>query len=179
MLAKASRSLMALRANRAFMPIAQRTYLADLGLDSNSLVAMEDENKKAGQVALWKEQVENKNALALSNQDEIEKYVISLVRDYFRTTQKAAVSLDSKFTDHGLDSLDTIELVIQVEDELGYLIDAEKLELFKKPKHFVNYISQMEAYKTEAKRLPEDGIHEDFEWKKHFPGLPSLGHWEI
>ena len=34
----------------------------------------------------------------------------------------------------------------------------------------------MEAYKTEAKRLPEDGIHEDFDLNKHFPGLPSLGH---
>ena len=64
-----------------------------------------------------------------------------MVKNYFRTTKKASVTVDSDFTDHGLDSLDTIELVIQVEDELGYLIDAEKLELFKKPKHFVNYIA--------------------------------------
>ena len=99
-----------------------------------------------------------------------------MVKNYFRTTKKASVALDSDLTDHGLDSLDTIELVIQVEDEPGYLIDAEKLELFKKPKHFVNFISQMEAYKTEHKRLPHEGIYEDFEWKKHFPGLPSLGH---
>ena len=98
------------------------------------------------------------------------------MRNYFRTTKKASVALDSTFKDHGLDSLDVIELVIQIEDELGYLIDAEKLELFKKPKHFVNYISQMEAYKTEHNRLPHEGIHEDFEVKKHFPGLPSLGH---
>ena len=64
-----------------------------------------------------------------------------MFRNYFRTTKKASVSLDCNFSDHGLDSLDVIELVIQVEDELGYLIDAEKLELFKKPKHFVNYIA--------------------------------------
>ena len=69
-----------------------------------------------------------------------------------------------------------IELVIQIEDELGYVIDAEKLELFKKPKHFVNFISQMEAYKAEYDRLPHHGIHEDFDIKKHFPGLPSMGH---
>ena len=66
---------------------------------------------------------------------------MSLVRNYFRTTKKAHVTLDSDFADHGLDSLDAIELVIQVEDELGYLIDAEKLELFRKPKHFVNFIA--------------------------------------
>ena len=54
---------------------------------------------------------------------------------------KASLTLESSFVDHGLDSLDTIELVIQVEDELGYMIDAEKLEIFKKPKHFVNFIS--------------------------------------
>ena len=64
-----------------------------------------------------------------------------MVKGYFRTTKKASVTLDSKFTDHGLDSLDVIELVIQVEDELNYLIDAEKLELFSKPLHFVNYIN--------------------------------------
>ena len=67
-------------------------------------------------------------------------------------------------------------MVIQIEDELGYLIDAEKLELFKRPRNFVNYISQMEAYRTEHNRLPHEGIYEDFEMSKHFPGLPSMGH---
>jgi acyl carrier protein len=61
-----------------------------------------------------------------------------MVKNYFRTTKKASVALECDLADHGLDSLDTIELVIQVEDELGYLIDAEKLELFIKPMHFVN-----------------------------------------
>ncbi len=76
----------------------------------------------------------------LSSQDEIEKYVLSIVRDYFRTTKKASVTLDSAFTNHGLDSLDAIEFVIRIEDELGYMIDAENLEKFKKPRHFVNFI---------------------------------------
>ena len=98
--------------------------------------------EKNDQVSLWKDQIAaEEKALVLKSNDEIEKYVLSLVKNYFRTTKKASVSLDCDLADHGLDSLDAIELVIQVEDELGYLIDAEKLELFKKPKHFVNFIS--------------------------------------
>ena len=49
--------------------------------------------------------------------------------------------MESKFEDHGLDSLDAIELIIQLEDELGYVIDAENLNKFTKPKHFVNFIT--------------------------------------
>ena len=76
-----------------------------------------------------------------------------------------------------------IELVIQVEDELGYVIDAENLSKFRKPKHFVNFISQLEAYKNEFHKLPTDNIHEDFSWWAAFPGLPgekkkAEHHWE-
>ena len=145
-----------------------------LNLDS-SRDLIPAEVKSADQVALWKEGTKD-NALALKTHDEIEAYVLSMVKNYFRTTKKASVSMDSEFKDHGLDSLDVIELVIQVEDELNYLIDAEKLELFSKPKHFVHFIAQMEAYKEEHKRLPHEGIHEDFATDKIFPGLPSLGH---
>ena len=80
--------------------------------------------------------------------------MVSITKDYFRTTKKASVTLDSHFTAHGLDSLDIIELVIRVEDELGYMIDAENLEKFKKPRHFVNFIKQMEGYKQEFHHLP-------------------------
>jgi acyl carrier protein len=48
----------------------------------------------------------------LKDKDEIDKYVISIVRNYFRTTKKAKVALESTFEEHGLDSLDAIELVI-------------------------------------------------------------------
>ena len=156
--------------------VAARSFQGHLGLDStHDLVPKEF--KPADQVSLWKDlKQKQENALVLKTNDEIEQYVLSLTKNYFRTTKKASVSLESEFSAHGLDSLDVIELVIQVEDELGYLIDAEKLELFKKPKHFVNFIAQMEAYKTEHNRMPNDGIYEDFEIKKHFPGLPSLGH---
>ena len=58
---------------------------------------------------------------------------------------------------------------------MNYLIDAEKLELFSKPKHFVNFIAQMEAYKEEHNRLPHEGIYADFSKDTIFPGLPG-GH---
>ena len=124
---------------------------------------------------LWKAQVDStKNALVLKTDDEIEQYVLSITRDYFRTTRKAAVALDSSFADHGLDSLDIVELIIRVEDELGYMIDAENLEKFKKPRHFVNFIKQVEGYKEEFNRLP----HEDTKWtpsfKEAFPGIPFV-----
>ena len=133
MLNKVSKCVMqsAMRNNSVFAVSAARTYLADLGLDSNAIQTRMDENKVPGAMALWKEQAESqKNALVLSSEDEIEAYVLSLVRDYFRTTKKASVTMDSLFRDHGLDSLDAIEFVIRIEDELGYLIDAENLDKF-------------------------------------------------
>ena len=162
---------------QAMVCAANRTYLADLGLDSTGLAKREEEGVKNNQVELWKAQVDaTKNSLVLKTNDEIEQYVLSITKDYFRTTKKASVSLDSAFTEHGLDSLDTIELIIRVEDELGYLIDAENLEKFKKPRHFVNFIKQMEAYKEEFNKLPQEGTKYEFSFKKAFPGLPSMGH---
>ena len=153
--------------------IHKRNFQGNLNLDSTANLVPQ-QYKAADQVALWKDQADKKNSLSLKTNDEIEEYVLSIVKNYFRTTKKASVSLDSAFTDHGLDSLDVIELVIQVEDELGYLIDAEKLELFSKPKHFVNFIVQMEAYKAEHNRLPHEGVHAESLLKSLFPGIPYL-----
>ena len=50
--------------------------------------------------------------MVLKDNDQISKYVLNLVKNYFRTTKKAKLTLESKFEDHGLDSLDAIELVI-------------------------------------------------------------------
>merc|ERR1712166_1290197 len=122
------------------MPMAtQRMYRTELGLDADQLMNVADADANSS-VELWKAQVDsNKNALVLKTNDEIEKYFLS--------TKKASVGLDCLLSDHGLDSLDAIELVIKVEDELGYVIDAENLEKFKKPVHYVNFIKHMEAYK--------------------------------
>ncbi len=69
--------------------------------------------------------------------------------------------------------MDVIELVIQVEDELGYVIDAENLQKFSKPKHFVNFITQMEAYRSEFHKLPQEHNHAEFNFREAFPGLPG------
>lgn len=47
------------------------------------------------------------------------RFVIGVFRDYFRTTNKAALNLDSTLEAHGLDSLDSIELSMKIEEELG------------------------------------------------------------
>jgi acyl carrier protein len=57
--------------------------------------------------------------LVLSQQDQIEKYVLSVIRGYFRTTYKDGLNLESNLGDHGLDSLDAIEISMILEDELG------------------------------------------------------------
>ena len=100
--------------------------------------------------------------------------MLSIIRDYFRTTMKAHLKLDANLADHGLDSLDVIELVIRIEDELGYVIDGENLAKFTKPKHFVNFIKQVEAYKTEFNRLPHDNTKVQFNFKEAFPGIPFI-----
>ena len=163
---------------RALVPAVNRTYLNKLGLDSAAIALREEEGIKGdGAVDLWKKNAESQeNALVLKTNDEINEYVLSVVRDYFRTTKKAKVTLDSSFAEHGLDSLDVVELIIRVEDELGYLIDAENLEKFKKPRHFVNFISHMEAYKNEFNRLPHEDTKASFKFEEAFPGLPSVGH---
>jgi len=162
--------------NQMLVAQASRTYLSDLGLDSAAISVREEEGSKAGAVDLWKAHTEKKDGLVLKTNDEIEEYVVSIVKDYFRTTKKASVNLDSAFADHGLDSLDAIELVIRVEDDLGYMIEAENLEKFKKPRHFVNFIKQMEAYKEEFNSLPNGGEKYSFKVEEVFPGLPKIGH---
>ena len=155
--------------------VPRMTYLKDLGLDHDALV-LRAEEKQAGQLELWKAQVDStKNALVLKTDDEIEQYVVSITKDYFRTTRKASVTLDSEFSSQGLDSLDVVELVIRVEDELGYMIDAENLEKFKKPRHFVNFIKQMEGYKQEFNKLPMGpDTKYQFNFKETFPGIPFI-----
>mmetsp|Transcript_11796 Transcript_11796/g.11731 ORF Transcript_11796/g.11731 Transcript_11796/m.11731 type:complete len:105 (-) Transcript_11796:34-348(-) len=96
-----------------------------------------------------------------------------MVRNYFRCTKKSKLVLESDLESHGMDELDSIELVIQLEDELGYVVDAENLGKFKKPKHFVNFIVHMEAYKAEFHHLPHEGIHAEFKMDEMFPGLPG------
>lgn len=91
--------------------LSQRGFTDRLGLDSQaSEIALDG---KSGEVSLWQEKAkQQETALVLKDNDQINKYVISIVKNYFRTTKKAKVELESSFKDHGLDSMDVIELVI-------------------------------------------------------------------
>jgi acyl carrier protein len=94
--------------------------------------------------------------LVLSDQSKIEKYAVNLIKNYYRSTNKDAITKDSDFKDHGLDSIDSLELCVQLEDELGYIIEAETMPKLTKVKHFINFIKHMEAYKQEHKVLPQE-----------------------
>ena len=64
------------------------------------------------------------------------------------------ITINSVLSDHGLDSLDGIEIAMQIEEDLGYLISAETLPVLRDVKHFVNYINQVEAFKKENNKAP-------------------------
>jgi len=90
----------------------------------------------------------------LKKQDDIESYILTMIRNYFRTTNKNNLNKESLLSDHGLDSLDGIELAMQVEEDLGYVISAETLPVLNKPKHFINYILHVEQFKAEYQKAP-------------------------
>lgn len=125
------------------------------------------------QVQPWVE-VENRIAkvrgeLVLSDKSNITKYAINLVKGYYRTTNKEAITLESQFSDHGLDSLDSAELCTQLEDELGYIIEAETIPKVNRVKHIVNLIEHFEAYKQEFKVFPQEKAHEGENWDEWIP----------
>jgi acyl carrier protein len=116
-----------------------------------------------------------RSELVLSDQTKIDQYVLGVVKNYFRTTYKEGLTLESKLSDHGLDSLDSVELGMVLEDELGYIIEAETLPQFTKVKHFSNYIKQIEAYKKEFVLLPQERAHQEEEtWDNWIPGGEKL-----
>ena len=92
--------------------------------------------------------------LVLHQRDNIEQYVVKIVKDYYRSTYKSGITLESNLSDHGLDSLDAIELAMQIEEDLGYKIAAENLSVFHKVKHFVTFIEQVEAFKKTYNQDP-------------------------
>jgi len=59
----------------------------------------------------------------------------------------AGVTAKSTLAEHGLDSLDSIEISMQIEEDLGYVISAETLPSFSKVSHYITYIQQVEAFK--------------------------------
>ena len=150
--------------NPAVLSVSTRSIFSRLGLESTEIA----EARERDGLMLWEEQAQSQNALVLKTNDEIEKYVLGICKDYFRTTQKADLNMESSLKAHGLDPYDLIELVIQVEDDLGYLIDAENLNRFQKPKHFVNFITQIEAYRSEFDKLPHENTKASLDLKSAF-----------
>jgi acyl carrier protein len=64
------------------------------------------------------------------------------------------VNKNSSLSEHGLDSLDAIEISMQIEEDLGYTISAETLPSFTKVNHYITYIEQVEAFKRENNKNP-------------------------
>ena len=88
------------------------------------------------------------NQLVLRTRQSMEDYVMKIIKEYFRTTQRNSLTMESELHRHGLDSLDLVEVAMQLESDLGYLIPSENLPAFQKPIHFVNYIEQVENFKV-------------------------------
>ena len=156
----------------ALVVTSKRPFLSELGLESK-LIDTGKGGKDVDALELWREKEDSSKALTLKTDDQIENYILQISRDYFRTTKKAKLTMNSSYKDHGLDSLDLIELIIQVEDDLGYVVDAENLQKFQKPKHFVNFIKHIEAYKTEFGKLPHQVERATFDLKKAFAKQPK------
>ena len=95
-----------------------------------------------------------RSALVLRQREQVEEYVLNMIRGYFKTTSKAELNMESNLKDHGIDSLDVIELAMQIEEDLGYQISAENLTIFHKAKHFANFISQTEEFKRVYQKDP-------------------------
>lgn len=131
-------------------------------------------NSNERAVQPWVE-VENRLAtlrgqLVLTEHNKIEEYVLGVIKGYFRTSNRESLNVTSLLSDHGLDSLDSIEIGMILEDELGYIIEAETLPQFTKVKHFVNFIKQMEAYKKEYVFLPQVRAQQaDESWDEWIP----------
>ena len=59
-------------------------------------------------------QLQTRSSLILKKEQDIDEYAVNVVRNYFRCLNKANVTQDSNLIDHGLDSLDSIEISMQV-----------------------------------------------------------------
>ena len=151
------KTLIAFGKNKSILSAASRQYFAaNAGAEQGKEVSKKVEQAKTKKDVQFYQngQLVNRTSLILKKHEDIEAYVVKTIRNYFRTTNKKALGLESQLSDHGLDSLDSIEISMQIEEELGYVISAETLPVLQKVKHFVNYISQVEQFKQEYKIDP-------------------------
>ena len=135
-------------------PLARTFSQGEVLSSSSPLANLKNDASRPGLVTYNNGELEFRPYLVLKSQQNIEEYVISLVRSYFRTTYKNGVSTESSLAEHGLDSLDAVELAMQIEEDLGYDIATETLSNFHSVNHFVNYIVQVENFKETYQKDP-------------------------
>ncbi|CAO3597309.1 unnamed protein product [Absidia cylindrospora] len=81
------------------------------------------------------------SAGALS-QTDIESRVLDILKGFDKIDQ-SKVALDANFvTDLGLDSLDTVEVVMAIEEDFSVEIPDKEADDIKTPRQAVDYISQ-------------------------------------
>lgn len=138
---------------RASLLSGRQLRLADSGSQVSKHVV--SDKKRDDTITFYQNgQLVTRNAIVLKKREQIEEYVFKMLADYFKTTNKSGLSLESNLADHGIDSLDTIELAMQLEEDLGYRIATENLPIFHKVKHFVNFIQQVEGFKETYNKDP-------------------------
>ncbi len=93
-----------------------------------------------------------RSALVLRKKEQIQDYVLKTIKNYFSCTKRNALTTSSTLKEHGIDSLDAVEIAIQIEEDLGYNIPAENLALFSKVNHYINYIQHVEFLKEKLER---------------------------
>ena len=147
MLSRHFNGLLRINLNRTFSS-------GDVMSSSGSSIELRNDASRPGLTTYNQGKLEFRPYLVLKSQQNIEEYVISLVRSYFRTTYKNGVSVDSSLAEHGLDSLDAVELAMLIEEDLGYDIATETLSNFHRVNHFVNYIAQVENFKQTYQKEP-------------------------
>mmetsp|Transcript_101329 Transcript_101329/g.140740 ORF Transcript_101329/g.140740 Transcript_101329/m.140740 type:complete len:160 (-) Transcript_101329:174-653(-) len=157
MLSKTLRTLMIVgRATAPTFNCASGLYVPKAFFaDANQVSTKVDKKGKPRDLSFYVEgQIQQRSQLVLKKQEDIDGYVKKLLSGYFRTTNRANIQPENALADHGIDSLDVIELCMQMEEDLGYKISAETLSSFHKVKHFSNYIRQVEDFKNEYKKEP-------------------------
>ena len=143
------------RSFKQLFRIPKRTFvLQELMTPDGIPNELKNNTSRNGLITYNKGELEFKPYLVLKSKQNIEEYVVSLIQNYFRTTYKSGLTVESSLADHGLDSLDVVELCMQIEEDLGYDIATETLPNFQSVNHFVNYIGQVEGFKETYSKEP-------------------------
>ncbi|KAI5837371.1 acyl carrier protein-like protein [Morchella snyderi] len=81
------------------------------------------------------------SAPASLSRDEIQGRIVELLKGFDKVTKDTEVTGTSHFTnDLGLDSLDTVEVVMAIEEEFSIEIPDKEADAIQSVEHAVNYI---------------------------------------